>query len=382
MTDPEEPREVQPRELGAGEERELRALLDDAVADVEPSPALQDIKNRTSVKVTPMSSKRPWILAAVGAVAATAATLVAVTVLTDDDTEPTSGPAASPSSSVSESPSDEPSDDPSDEPTDDPSDDPSDEPTDEAPPAGETTVVPVYYVAETPAGPRLFREFHRLDKESVSAAQVRVALAEAVTDSALDPDYGSDWPEGTTVQGVTIDGTGADDVVWIDLASDPALHDRPAGMSEAQAEMAVEQLIFTAQAVLQQRQPVQLLIDGQRTDTVLGVPTSEPLAQGDPMSVQGTVWIISPQEGDTVGTTFTVEGRGAFFEANVSWQLLQGGEVVQDGFATAEAGMTLSPYSFEVTADPGDYVLRVYDADMSGGEGNGESEDTKAITVE
>ena len=37
--------------------------------------------------------------------------------------------------------------------------------------------------------------------------------------------------------------------------------------------------------------------------------------------------------------------------------------------------------SFEVTAQPGDYVLRVYDADMSGGEGNGEAEDTKEITV-
>ena len=66
----------------------------------------------------------------------------------------------------------------------------------------------------------------------------------------------------------------------------------------------------------------------------------------------------------------------------MSWQLLQGGEVVQDGFTTAEEGMTLSPYSFEVTAEPGDYVLRVYDADMSGGEGNGEAEDTKQITVE
>lgn len=354
---------------------DLRALLDDAVSDVDPPPALHHIQARTgsqsSQKVVPMNSKRPWIFVAIGAVAATAATLVAVTVITDDDPETTSGPADSPSASATAEESEEPTAEPSDEATDEPS----------ASPAGATTSVPVYYVGDSRGSVRLFREFHRLEKESVAAAQVSGALNEALTDSALDPDYRSDWPEGASVSGVTIDGTSADDVVWIDLA-DQGLHDRPSGMSEEQAQMAVEQLIYTAQAVLQQRQPVQFLLDGDRTDMVLGVGTSEPLAAGNPMDVQAPVWIISPQEGATVGRTFTVEGRGAFFEANVSWQLLQDGQVVEDGFATAEEGMTLSPYSFEVTAEPGDYVLRVYDADMSGGEGNGEAEDTKQITVE
>ncbi len=348
---------------------ELRALLEDAVSDVEPTPALSDIQDRTQ-KVTPMSSKRPWIFAAIGAVAATAATLVAVTVLTDDDPTPTAAPADSPSRSAS--------DDPTEEPSETPSDDASDEPSD--PPAPQSIAVPVYYVGDAPAGTRLFREFHSLPKESVSASQVSDALNEAIDTPALDPDYRSDWPDDTSVVGVNVDGTGAGDLVWIDLSGD--VHDRPAGMSEEQAQMAVEQLIYTAQAVLQERHPIQLTIDGKRTDTVLGVPTSEPLAEGDPMSVQGTVWIISPQEGDTVGQTFTVEGRGAFFEANVSWQLLQGDEVVKHGFATADEGMTLSPYSFEVTAAPGDYTLRVYDADVSGGEGVGEAEDTKDITVQ
>jgi hypothetical protein len=355
---------------------DLRALLDDAVSDVDPPPALHHIQARThtqssSQKVVPMNNKRPWIFAAVGAVAATAATLVAVTVVTDDDPVTTSGPADSPSASATAKESEEPTAEPSDEATDEPS----------TAPAGETTSVPVYYVGDTRGSVRLFREFHRLEKETVAAAQVSGALTEALTDSALDPDYRSDWPEGTSLSGVTIDGTSADDVVWIDLA-DQGLRDRPSGMSKEQAEMAVEQLIHTAQAVLQQRQPVQFLLDGDRTDMVLGVPTSEPLAAGAPMEVQAPVWIISPQEGDTVGRTFTVDGRGAFFEANVSWQLLQDGQVVDEGFATAEEGMTLSPYSFEVTAEPGDYVLRVYDADMSGGEGNGEAEDTKQITVE
>ena len=55
--------------------------------------------------------------------------------------------------------------------------------------------------------------------------------------------------------------------------------------------------------------------------------------------------------------------------------------MVDEGFTTAEEGNTLAPYAFSFEAEPGSYVLRVYDADMSGGEGNGEAQDTKRITV-
>jgi hypothetical protein len=344
----------------------IRALLDDAVSDVEPRPGLDRIQART--KVTPMSSKRPWIFAAAGAVVATAATVVAVNVVADDDPRTAGGrPATTPTASQEPTPSPSPSEDP--QPTGDPSEG-----------SGESTAVPVYYAGDTNTGPRLFREFHQLEKVGTPAGQVRVALEEALTDTALDPDYRSPWPAGTTVAGVTVDGTEAPDVVFVDLTGTP-LHDRPRGMSEAEASIALEQLIYTAQAVLQQRRPVQFLLDGERTDAVLGMPTSEPLAEGDPMQVQGTVWIINPQDGDVVEGPIQVEGRGAFFEANVNWELLQDGEVVDEGFTTAEEGMVLSPYSFTVDAEPGDYVLRVYDADMSGGEGNGEAEDTKRVTV-
>ena len=94
--------------------------------------------------------------------------------------------------------------------------------------------------------------------------------------------------------------------------------------------------------------------------------------------------MTSPQDGDTVGSTFPVEGQGAFFEATVSWQLLDGsGEVVKDGFTTAEECCVMSPYRFQVKGvDPGDYTLRVYQADTSGEPGAVETEDTKRLTVE
>ena len=56
--------------------------------------------------------------------------------------------------------------------------------------------------------------------------------------------------------------------------------------------------------------------------------------------------------------------------------------MVKQGFTTAEECCTLSPYSFEVTAPPGNYTLVVHDEDASGGaEGAGQVEDTKRVTV-
>ena len=109
---------------------------------------------------------------------------------------------------------------------------------------------------------------------------------------------------------------------------------------------------------------------------------SPEVVEAPAIDVQAPVWVATPQDGEQVGRTFTVEGRGAFFEANVSWQLLREGEVVADGFATAEECCILSPYSFRVAAEPGEYVLRVYAADVSGGEGLGEQQDTKRIIVQ
>ena len=80
-------------------------------------------------------------------------------------------------------------------------------------------------------------------------------------------------------------------------------------------------------------------------------------------------------------TRFEVTGQAATFEANVVWELKRGEEVVRQGFTTARECCALSPYSFEVTAPPGDYTLVVHDEDASGGEGSGPVKDTKRVTV-
>lgn len=345
---------------------QLRRLLSDAVDDIEPREALGTIHART--RVSPMNSKRSWILGAAAAVVATAATVTAVVVLSDGTTG--DGDAVGPAASATPTP------------------EPTPTPTEATPtPTPATEAVPVYYVGETSHGTRLFREFHRVE---TGGNPLAAALSEAVSTPPDDPDYRTGWPEGTVVNGAGFDGVGADGEVWIRVHNDSTdLHDRPAGMSAEQAQMAVEQLIYTAQAVVQDRVPVQILLGPEsedlpesRTDTLLGVPVSEPLAEGDEMDVLAQVWIIDPAENAEVTAPFKVSGLAAAFEANVLWELRQGDTVVAEGFTTTEECCKMAPYSFRVKdVPPGEYTLVVSDTDPSAGEGPAPWEDTKQITV-
>ncbi len=112
---------------------------------------------------------------------------------------------------------------------------------------------------------------------------------------------------------------------------------------------------------------------------VLGVDTTRPVQRAGADSVLAPVLDHRPAEGATVPTQFQVTGQASTFEANVVWELKQGDRVVRNGFTTATECCTLSPYTFTVTAAPGDYTLVVHDTDESDGEGVGTSEDTKRV---
>jgi hypothetical protein len=310
-------------------------------------------------------STRPWFLAAGAAVVATAATIAAFAVIGNDADTTSSGPrpggspsrAATPSTTESSSTAGQ---------------------SETATPS--TEAVAVYYVGETGQGPRLYREFHRLPSAPVDDS-VAQALNDAVAQAPDDPDYRTLWPQGTKVAHVEKSG----DTLVVDLTGASMLHDRPDGMSEQEARISVDQLVYTVQAGYQDQGPVRFRLDGQITDQLLGVPVSEPLARPDDLDALAQVWIISPGEGDTVESPFTVKGVGNFFEANVVWELRQGDKVVassnKSGPVMAEECCTMSPYSFTVKAPAGDYTLVVSDEDASGGEGPAPFQDTKNITV-
>ena len=348
----------------------LSELLSDAVSGVEPREALEDIRDRT--RVTPITSRRPWLFATGGAVLATAAVITAIAFAGGSPTATPEG--IDPGQSVEPNPP---------VPT---------EPEDSPPPTSSTEapdgsqVVPVYWVSETPEGLRLYREFQR-SRLAGDAASVAADLA--VSGRPLDPDYRTLWPAGTRAAWARYDG----DVIEVNLETadvgSVGLRERPDGMTSEEAALSLEQVIYTAQAAIGKgRAPVQLLINGERTDLVLGQPASEPLANGPVLDTLARVSLTTPEEGQTVtaGSPVKVTGVANSFEANVVVRLQrpQGGEVLVEPF-TATGYMEEKLFPFEGTLDlsdvtPGTYVLSASTDDPSG-QGLSHT-DTRTIVVE
>jgi len=345
------------------DEGRLSELLSDAVSDVEPREALDSIRTRT--KGTPMSARRPWTYAVGGAVVATAALIAAVAFAGDrlgltspgDDGVPAAAhhprhhgkahPSRTPDAAVSST----------------------GDPSASASPVTTSSTMAGYYLGSTPQGTLLFREFRKVEAPTPLDGVISLLVS-----TPHDPDYSTPWQPGDLVS-VTSSGDRAD------VEVSPAVAQRPAGMSEHDAREAVQQVVYTVQAALQSRVPVQF-----STDTVLGVDTSRPVANADPLHTLALVSISSPEEGATVSGSFTAGGVASSFEANVPWEVRQGDTVVKKGFATAEGWMDkLYPWQTRVDVSglaPGTYTFAAMTDDPSGGEGGGPHVDTRTITVQ
>ena len=349
--------ESTPGSAESRDELRLRHLLESSMAGVEPDDRLNQILSRT--KVTTMSARRSWMFGAGGAALATAAVLTAVAMIgnpLDNTAEP--GPVDTPTNTPTQVV----------EPT----------PTVTDSPSPSSAALPVYWVGDTPQGPRLFREFQQGEAAGPVLGAVSLALG-----TALDPDYRTGWPSGAEVTSVEAKA----DLITIGLAGD--VHDRPAGMTRADASLALNQLIYTAQAAYQHgRVPVQFLLDGSHTDQILGEPASEPLAEGTWYETLALVNLTDPSEGMHVSGTLHVTGLASSFEATVPWQLLQGTKVVdQNSFMAEQGGDLVKLYPFAGGIDlsglaPGSYTLRVQTDDPSAGEGPGPMSDTRTIVIE
>jgi hypothetical protein len=321
---------------------DLRRLFADATSDIRPQGTYDDIRSRTE-KVDPMA--RRWFLPAMAAAAVMALVIGGAFYLARD-----TGNDSSPG--------------------------PSGTPTDNA--TVMAHAVPIYFVGPAAHGERLYREFQQMAICPGAECRLQAAVFGAVTAEPLDKDYRMPWPSGMAAPKATF----ADDQITIDLDG-PDLAERPASMTEAQAGLAVQQLVYSAQAGLGKGQvPVRILIAGQPTPTLLGVPAAEPLAAAD--DVLALVQILSPQDADTFAPgSIRVLGVAEAFEATVVWELYVGGDaVVKSGHTTAAECCTLAPYAFTIkNLDPGTYTLAVHDTDESG-EGRPVNQDTKDIVVE
>lgn len=240
---------------------------------------------------------------------------------------------------------------------------------------GEVTV-PVYFVGDTPQGPRLFREFRAVPADNPLAE----AAALMAAGDALDPDYRTAYPDGSFASIEYADG-GFRVVLPDDTWTTTSGLD-----SSEEATLAVQQLVYTLQGVQQERVPVTVFV-GESPATLFGVDTAAGVQAEPQLDVLGLVSITSPEEGATVSGTFTASGVASSFEATVPWEIRQGDKVVLDGFATAEGWMDkLYPWEAEVDVSdlaPGEYTFIARTDDPSGGaEGAGPHEDSKTITVE
>jgi hypothetical protein len=343
MTQPPADRPPTDQRPGADDD-DLRSIVRGAVSGVRPSSSLDEIQRRTAQQP---NRSRTW-LAAIAAAALVAGTVGVIATVVHTSPVPTDTARPNPTSIPTNS-----------------------RPSGPAQPRN--VEAGVYFVGDTVAGPRLFRE-KRTYEGLAGWSDLRVAVVSAVIGDTSDPDYRSVFPRGTSANVSTGDG-----VATVDLTGDARTLARPPDATSGQ--VGLQAVVWTVDGTLGSDLPVQFRINGDAAAQVLGVDTSHPVQKADADAIEAPVSIATPGNESSVASPFTVTGMAATFEANVQWELKDGSRVVKQGFTTAGECCTLSPYTFEVTAPPGRYTLVVHDSDESGS-GRPVDQDSKTVVVE
>ncbi len=241
-----------------------------------------------------------------------------------------------------------------------------------------STTVPVYFVGDTErAGPRLYREFQRVDGDPLVAAAALLTSGDS-----LDPDYRTLFPGGAFAS------VAYDAGQLVATLPDDGWQTRAPGMSRAEARVAVQSLVYTLQGVQQERAPLVVRDPGGSPTTLFGIDTSGGVRAAPPLDVLSHVNLTGPEEGAVVADgTLEASGVGSSFEANLGWEVREGDRVVDSGYTTLEGWMEPRLFPFETSVDvsdlePGDYTFWVTTDDPSGGEGIGAMTDDRSFTVE
>ncbi|GAA2641626.1 hypothetical protein GCM10010399_89310 [Dactylosporangium fulvum] len=317
---------------GETPEQRLSEALRARALEVEPSPdALPRIRMRTAQR-----HHRGWAM--IGAAAAIATTIAAgVAVFVPDRGALPPPPAASSSADPPALLSQEPGPPPATSPAQ----------------GGPATVeLPVYFTRNG----KLYREFHALRLTAdTDEGRIAAAVAESLHGNANDPDYGTLWPGGVTVRGVSIDG-GTVTVDLGDVGAWPRQDTRP---------LAVQQLLYTVSAAstytsVKKATRIRVVVDGAPAET----PRQAPYAD-----VLGPVWVIDPQHDERVGQRFTVYLAGVVFEGTVNLRIRgAGGKVVVEQVVQLSAGApSLGEARVPVNLPPGRYTVEAFFVSMKDG---------------
>jgi hypothetical protein len=323
-------------------EQRLRAAFEQRAARVSVAPdALPVIRD----KVRQATRRRRRTAVGVGALATAA--LVGLTAVLVGLPSPGPGPNPSPPVGSGQPSTVEPNRSPSPNPS--------------RPGPGPTTVTaPVYFSGAD----RLFREYL-----AVAAPAPDGAIERSIGGHAADPDYGTRWPSGTRLRSTSLDaaaGVGSVDLTGL-----------PAGFTPD--PLAVQQLVYTYTAVMAdqgtQVSGVRVSVDG------VPVPGPQPVPRASTVDTLAPLWLISPQHGATVGTTFDVHLAGSVFEAASRLRVRDAaGAVVRDDPVLLSAGAPARGEAHvQLTLAPGSYTLEVYF--VSQRDGSEQGLDDHAITV-
>ena len=236
-----------------------------------------------------------------------------------------------------------------------------------------TLTAGVYYATDTGTELKLAREFRELPDAGGPALTAARAV---LVGEPLDPDYVGLWdPAGTVLAVDQADGT-----IEVDLSA--AASTTTTG--SAGAQLAVQALVYAVTGALQSDDPVRILVEGEPVNELFGVlDVGQPIVRADPLTVRLLVQLNDPNEGDVAGSPVTVTGEAAVFEATLPWRVeTPAGEVVQAGVTQTAEGQTFAPFSFDVTLDPGDYVVVITEDDPSDGAAGPLQSDSRGFVVE
>ena len=178
---------------------------------------------------------------------------------------------------------------------------------------------------------------------------------------------------------------GYDEMASVTVPEDA--RERPGDLSAKEVKLAVQQVVYTVQGVLQKRIPVSFVDPDGGSTTFLGLSTPSGGFTAAPQNnVLAFVNVTQPEQDSQPGATFFASGVANSFEATVPWEIRdESGAKVLEGFATAEGwGDHLYPWESEVDASglaPGTYTFVAMTDDPSDGEGAGPTEDTKTFTL-
>jgi len=363
--------DYEPGEFDQVERRLRQALVRDA-AQVRPSNRLDTILHEAHelgpVTATGGSGPRHWLMP-LAAAAAVAAIIGGVWWSGQDDRSGVTPPATN-APSLSPTPSTAPT---------------TSSPTTSGPVATESVTLPVYFVGPVGGADdkyKLFREFVRQDLPvgATPAEKAKAALVLAInaqpysnTDGYLQP-----W-SGQTIGDVTV----ADGAITVHLAN--------AGVPEAvvgdeNKRLAVQELVWTAQAAIQQTLPVRFEVSGGATELFGSISTDQDFTRPPSDRVYedlAPVWVTSPVRDQVLPASkaVTVRGLAIVFEATVNWQLDRGTTTLSSGHAMASIGAPMQgEYSFSLgRLAAGDYTIRV--RELSAKDGSVSAEKAVTFTV-